>query len=128
LYPTLAPGTYYLAASTFFAGQGGGYSLRVSCGGAQRLPGDIIQGDGLNLTDGVEVLGYLFLGSPSRLPCGNGSPRDPANLTLLDWNDDAIINLTDVVSLFMYLYLGGRPHFLGGGCIAIPGCPTGVCE
>ena len=50
----------------------------------------------INITDGIFVLNYLFLGggTPTCLEAANG-------------NDDAVINITDGIFILNYLFLGG---------------------
>ena len=50
----------------------------------------------INLTDGVFLLNFLFLGGPPP-PC----------IDAADFNDDEILNITDGVALFNWLFLGG---------------------
>ena len=97
----------------------------VAPGGLQ-LPGDT-HGDGVvDLSDAVATLGFLFLGSPTLLPCGDGSASDPANLKLLDWQPDGGIDLSDAVATLSLLFLGGSPPALGTECVRIEGCPEGA--
>jgi hypothetical protein len=82
----------------------------------------------VDISDAVTTLGFLFLGSPGRLPCGDGSAADPANVGLLDWQPDGTIDLSDGVALLSFLFLGGQPHALvpqadAKGCVPIAGCP-----
>jgi hypothetical protein len=86
-------------------------------------------GDGaMNITDGIFVLNYLFLGgaTPTCLEAANG-------------NDDAEINITDGIFILNYLFLGGNAPPAPGptdspcgsdpasspndlGCDSYPGC------
>jgi hypothetical protein len=52
----------------------------------------------INITDGIYVLNFLFLGGPEP-PC-----REAANA-----NDDAGINITDGIYILNFLFLGGPP-------------------
>jgi len=56
---------------------------------------------------------FLFLGDPARLPWGGGTPGEPANLALLDWNGDGAPDLSDAVFSLDRLFTGGGPHPLG---------------
>ena len=94
--------------------------------GGRQLPGDCNHDGALNLTDGICVLGYLFSGSPSRLPCGDGSSADTGNLELVDFNGDNSINLSDAVGVLGFLFQGGPAHTLGTECVPIAGCAE-VC-
>jgi hypothetical protein len=98
----------------------------VQPGGLQ-LPGDANGDGGLDISDAVATLGFLFLGSPAKLPCGEGGATDPANLKLLDWQPDGTINISDAVAMLSFRFLGGRPHALApegdtNDCVRIVGC------
>ena len=96
-------------------------------GGLQR-PGNANGDASVDISDPVTLLGFLFMGAPARLPCGDGGAADPANVTLLDWQPDGKIDISDGVAMLSFLFLGGSPHALGpqvdpSGCLAIAGCP-----
>ena len=64
-------------------------------------PGGFRRGDtdgvgGINLTDGVFLLNFLFLGGPTP-PCADAA----------DANDDGVLNITTGVFVFNWLFLGG---------------------
>lgn len=62
------------------------------------MPGDV-NGDGIiDVSDGVFILNYLFLGGPPSNPPAAG-----------DINGDCFIGLSDLVWLLNYLYRGGPP-------------------
>ena len=61
------------------------------------------------------------------MPCGDGQHEDPANVAILDSNQDGTINLSDVVTVLTYLFVEGDNEFLGSGCVTVPGCPT-ACQ
>ena len=65
-------------------------------GGDQFLRGDANGSGEINLTDGIAVLNFLFLGGEDS-PC-----RDAADI-----NNDSNINLTDGIGIFNFLFLGG---------------------
>ena len=92
--------------------------------GTANLPGDCDNNRSLNVADAICVFGFLFAGSPSRLPCGDGSSNGAGNLTLLDFNGDQSLDITDGIALLRYLFLGGQPHVLGTRCLLIDGCPA----
>ncbi len=98
-------------------------SFKVCVGGVQ-LPGDCNQDGNLDISDGVCLLTFLFLGTGEALPCGDGAATDAGNLSLLDFNGDGGLDLSDAVRLFGYLFLGGPPHTMGTGCVSIAGCPS----
>jgi hypothetical protein len=58
--------------------------------------GDANADGGINLTDAVVLLGYLFLGNPATIPCEDAG----------DANDDGSLNLTDAVVALGYQFLG----------------------
>ena len=94
--------------------------------GGWQIPGDITQDGSFDLTDGIALLGYLFQGTPARLPCGDGTADDPANISLLDDNGDGDVNLSDAVYILVYLFSGGPPPVLGADCVQVTGCEQ-VC-
>ena len=77
----------------------------------------------MDISDSIALLGHLFLGSPARLPCQEGTIDDPANISLLDVNGDNSLNLTDAIHSLAYLFMGGAPPVPGTECRPIPGCP-----
>ena len=58
--------------------------------------GDANADGGLNITDGIFVLNYLFLGGP-----------EPPCVEAADPNDDGSLNITDGIFVLNYLFLGG---------------------
>jgi hypothetical protein len=52
----------------------------------------------LNITDGIYVLNYLFLGGPAP-PC----------LAAANANGDGVLNITDGIYILNFLFLGGPP-------------------
>ena len=95
------------------------------CPAAPQLPGDCNQDGALDISDGICLLGYLFLGTMERLPCGNGTVSAPENIALLDSNGDTTVDISDALRVFMLLFFGAPPPVLGEGCVPIPGCPDG---
>jgi hypothetical protein len=91
---------------------------------AEQLAGDINLDFRLDISDPVKLLGFLFLGDPARLPCGDGRAGDPANIALLDANGDRTINIADASYVLTFLFAGGRPPVAGTQPITVPGCPT----
>lgn len=98
------------------------------CEEATQLPGDCNSDASIDLGDAICLLGHIFLGSPSRLACGDGTSRAPSNIALLDWNGDSRIDIADPISNLAWLFgTGGgpgAPHILGESCTAIPDCPA----
>ena len=92
------------------------------------LPGDCNQDATLDLSDAVCALGVLFTERPSLFPCGSGTPQDPGNLALMDWQPDGSIDISDVVAMLQFIFFGDDAHALAGltgeatECVAIPGC------
>jgi len=126
LYPNTADGgpANRYAAGTFEFEVEGGPPVVVF----QR--GDADQNKLLQLTDAVQILSYLFLGLPTKLPdCFDAGDAD----------DNGLLQLTDAVRILAYLFLGGpapAPPFdiaapvCGGDptedeldCAAFAGCP-----
>jgi len=95
----------------------------LQAAGNKQLPGDGNQDGLLDISDGIWLLGYLFLGTVPELPCGDGSPGHTGNRLLLDSNGDAKLDLSDSVRVFTYLFLGGPPPMLGTECLLLPACP-----
>ena len=103
----------------------------VSNGGSQ-LPGDCNQDARIDLSDAICLFGGLFIGVPELFPCGNGSLSDPGNISLLDWQPDGTVDLSDGISLLMHLFSGASPHPLVvpgqelTACVPILGCEATV--
>lgn len=83
-----------------------------------------VRGDGnadgeVNITDGIFVLNFLFLGGPSP-PCPEAS----------DANDDGEVNITDGIYVLNFLFLGGpAPPDPGTSCGPDPvGSPDLGCD
>ena len=73
--------------------------------------GDADQNDALELTDAIQILGYLFLGSVTKVPqCEDAADAD----------DNGSIELTDAIRVLGYL-------FLGTGTIPAPGPTENAC-
>ena len=101
------------------------FTVTVECGGGQ-IPGDCNQDGAFDISDPVCVLGFLFLGRPEALPCGDGRGDDPSNRELYAWGGDTL-DLSSAVRGLRFLFFGGIPHPLAGDCVALPGCPD-KCE
>ena len=110
-----------------------GRVLRIAAAGPHRVPGDCTEDGKVDLADPLCLLGHLFGGGPARLPCGDGSAADPANVLLLNAQADGAVDIADAVSLLSWLFLGGRPPpdyldrngdgFVEPTCVPIGGCP-----
>jgi hypothetical protein len=66
--------------------------------GADFRRGDATADGALDISDGVRILGAIFLGEPF-----------PGCSDALDANDDGRADITDAIFLFEHLFLGGRP-------------------
>ena len=88
-----------------------------------QLPSDGNQDGTLDLSDGIHLLSFLFLGTVAALPCGGGAIGDEANVSLLDSNGDGKLDLADAVRVLGFLFQGASPPVLGTECVPIPGCP-----
>jgi len=124
----LGPGRYHIGVSSFFNDEVGEYTLFADCGGVnlRSVPGDCNANGGVELTDAVCLFGYLFVGDENnRLPCGDGTLNSPDNVTLLNWNGDPNVNLTDGIGVLNYLFTRGAPPALGlDRCLALDTCPA----
>lgn len=92
-------------------------------GGIQR-PGDFNQDGQTDLSDAVNLLGHLFLGNPSALPCDSPNVNTGSNQLLLNFNGQGDTDITDAINILQRLFLGGLPHVLGEACTVIAGCPS----
>ncbi|MGQ9588842.1 MAG: PKD domain-containing protein [Planctomycetota bacterium] len=74
--------------------------LEIGAGGGPPKPifhrGDANADGGINITDGIYILNYLFLGGPGP-PC----------LEAANPNDDDAVNITDGIYVLNFLFLGG---------------------
>jgi hypothetical protein len=96
--------------------------INIQPAGAQR-PGDCNQDGALDISDGICLLGHLFLGVPATMPCELGTVLDAGNVALLDSNGDATVDLSDAIRVFGYLFGGSAPPILGAACVPMEGCP-----
>ncbi len=92
--------------------------------GNRQLPGDCNQDTRLDISDAVCLFGFLFLGTPQQLPCGDRTAADPANETLLNHNSDARIDISDGIGILSFLFSTGPPPAAGRDCLPISGCPA----
>ncbi len=88
-------------------------------------PGDFNQDFALDIADVMALLGNLYGGKDSELPC-EGGLEDVRNLWLVDWNGDGGVNLADVIAELNFLFGAGPPHVLGLDCLEVKGC-AGAC-
>ncbi|MEM7230644.1 MAG: hypothetical protein AAF517_00630 [Planctomycetota bacterium] len=125
-------GTFALAVTSALPGEVGAYSLEVTHvpqGGLQR-PADCDQSGRIDITDGVCILGHLFLNRPAELPCEGGA-RSEGNLALFDLNENGGLESSDAVRVFLYLFSAGEPPPLCdelscSNCVRVDGCAD-VC-
>jgi hypothetical protein len=92
--------------------------------GLQR-PGDTNRDHAVNVIDTLTLIRLLFLGTGDA-PCGNGGVETAGNKTLLDWDGNGELNVTDVIYSLRYIFQAGPPHIKGTACIAVDGCAN-VC-
>jgi len=90
------------------------------------LPGDCNEDGTLNLTDGLCLLGFLFVGAPEELPCGVEGFGDPGGL-LFDLNGDGDLDVSDPIYLIDFLFLAKPPPTPGTECVRVSACPD-ACE
>jgi hypothetical protein len=69
-----------------------------NCQGVQFRRGDSNADGQINITDGIYVLNYLFLGGPT-----------PTCIEAANPNDDPQVNITDGIYILNFLFLGGPP-------------------
>jgi hypothetical protein len=93
----------------------------VGSGGNRHLPGDATRDGTINVTDAISTL-RLLVGGSTDGPCGDGGLETAGNRTILDWDGNNEVNLTDAVASLRYLFLSGEPHAAGTACIAVQGC------
>jgi hypothetical protein len=89
-----------------------------------QFPGDCDRDAYVTISDAICLLGFLFSGTPLLLPCEDGLGSSEGNLTFLDFNGDADLDLADGVGLLQYLFSDGPPHVQGTDCRMMPGCPV----
>ncbi len=98
--------------------------------GGRQVGGDCNQDGLVDISDAVCLFGFLFLGNPVELPCGDGSVSHPANVTLFDWNGDGQVDISDGIAELGWLFLGQAPHptAVDGepACILVEDCPDVV--
>jgi hypothetical protein len=96
---SLVPGTTYCYTVKSVAGARTSGPSNESCAtptGPLFHRGDADSNGMMNITDGIYVLNYLFIGGPA-----------PDCLEAANSNDDATINITDGIHILNYLFLGG---------------------
>ena len=101
--------------------QGGAYQGDgTSCpAGTSNIPGDCNQDGAFDLSDVICLLGHLFQGNPSMLPCSTTA----GNLLLMDCNNDGGVDLSDAIYKLNFLFQGGLPPVQGQGCVPMADCP-----
>jgi uncharacterized protein YjiK len=94
---TVAPRPFYRVAGR----RGGLESAAAVCEPPFESPfarGEVQGRNGIDLSDAVSILGYLFLGG-----------RTPACLDAADVDDSGSLEISDAVRLLNFLFLGGAP-------------------
>src|SRR5687767_4151233 len=89
---------------------------------AAYIRGDANASGAVDISDGIRILGYLFLGNPATLDCEDAADVDASGT----------INLSDAVYILGYLFTGGSAPEApfpscgtspgGLGCASYPGC------
>lgn len=94
------------------------------------LPGDVNLDSQFDLSDGVNLLNFLFLGTALTgasecLATETGSLNE-TGVFLADANGDRAADISDASYIFARLFLGGPAHVLGEACIPFRGstCAT----
>ena len=72
------------------------YSQALPGGAPRFVRGDADSNGVIELTDGIRILGFLFLDDPA-----------PSCLDAADALDDGVLNLTDAIRIFGWLFTGG---------------------
>ena len=96
------------------------FTCGAPSGGPEQIAGDCNQDGGLDLSDVIHFLGFLFQGSPESLPCST----EAANLALMDINNDGGTDLSDAIYGLAFLFQGGSPPVAGTECFNILDCPA----
>ena len=96
--------SYTVFAHDYDFANAGSYRITMCRNEGIQKPSDVNQDGALDLSDAVALLGFLFLGTPELLPCGDGEASDPGNITLLDENGDGGIDISDAVGVLGFLY------------------------
>jgi len=91
--------------------------------GGRMRPGDFNRDGGLDVSDAVAYLRFLFSGGAFDLPCDGLDINSGSNLLLLDLNGDSRVDVADSIYLLTYLFGNGSAPTLGTACIRLPGCP-----
>ena len=124
---TLSAGTHFFGVTSFDPGLSGAYTLELTapdCDEAgSQLPGDLTQDGMLDAADGMLLIRQLFDFDRPTLPCADGAGLHPANAMISDFNGSGRVDISDAVSMFVYLLRDGPPHALGADCVDVPACP-----
>ena len=112
--------------SSVFGGTPGEPDFDGVTGGLQ-LPGDSNQDSRIDIGDAVALLLLLFRAESISPPCDAATVADGGNVALLDYNDDAGVDSSDVVYLLHFLFAGGPEHILGTRCTRLEDCPSVTC-
>ncbi len=96
----------------------------------RQLAGDCNQDGSRDIGDLVcEVMllysGFVIVGQGAGPPCG-GALGDAGNLTVLDVNGSGVFDISDIVYLAMFEFLGGNPPVQGTDCFNISTCQGNV--
>jgi hypothetical protein len=89
-----------------------------------QVPNDCNQDGKLDIGDAICLLGHLFQGQPSELPCAGGTVDDRGNVALLDCDGNQRVDLTDAICVLAWLFQGGQEPIGGRECKETEGCPS----
>ena len=89
--------------------------------------GDCNQDGEINIADALCIFGVLFIGTPSKFPCGDGTAGHQGNIDMLDRSlSSTMVNISAGTSLLRILFLQSpSPGSIEEQptCILIPDCP-----
>ena len=91
--------------------------------GVLTIPGDVDLNGGLDISDPILQLNYLFAGDllPACATEDDGTTLTPLGLLINDWDGSGGVNINDPTASLIYQFSGGPPHVLGEGCQLIEG-------
>jgi hypothetical protein len=78
---------------------GGAHSTAGLFAQTHFVRGDVDANGGIEVTDAIRVLGFLFLGSPQSFECSDAA----------DVDDNEAIEITDAIRVLGWLFLGSEP-------------------
>jgi hypothetical protein len=108
--------------ATSSAGTATGTRCPTSAETNPQLPGDCNQDGFVDMSDIICVVNSLF-NETERQP-GRTFPCETTdgNVILLDWNGDEGVDISDVVSAAIWVFVDGQAHAQGSSCRVLTGC------